>query len=479
MGWGAILSSSALRYRRVLVLVWGLGFLASGQTVGGESRFARCEGLLLNHYTRLSIPFARSHSRSAGLGVAKAARIPPSSSSGSGSDSSDEEGEELLARWRSQYAGRNIVVFTDATMQHASGVPVVMKTLKSQIETRTGVKVIYIDPLSIRRKVSLSLGQGQKFYHAFPSDPEIATVLSTFDPIAVHIVTERAIGLAARSYLRRHGIPYTTAYHTDWSHHISARVPGFLKPLTRKMVISYLRRFHAGSEAILIPSQRMLQKLATADFLPSQLRAWSHGVNLEQFHPEPRDPLLLERLAHAQGDRTFGAPHTLMLSRLSSEKNVEDFFRMKIPGTKYFVGPGSERNLARFRKKYPDVVFLGRRDHQTELPDIYRSADVFVFPSYSETYGLVVAEAIASGCPVVGYDVQGICDIITDPRAGTLVKFDPEDPDGNVARLEQAFTQVSALERSQVRAYAEHLDWKKSTVQFLSFLHRLDGDRNR
>lgn len=144
---------------------------------------------------------------------------------------------------------------------------------------------------------------------------------------------------------------------------------------------------------------------------------------------------------------------------------------MNVPGTKVVIGGGPDEE--KLKRLFPDAVFLGRKDYAKELPAYFASADKFVFPSLTDTFGLVQLEAAASGTPVVAYKVQGPIDVITSPDAGRLAQYAKSEGDENVRRLEQAWHETDALDRTKVRAFAEDHTWERSALEFLWFLSRL------
>jgi glycosyltransferase involved in cell wall biosynthesis len=184
-------------------------------------------------------------------------------------------------------------------------------------------------------------------------------------------------------------------------------------------------------------------------------------VDPELFNPSKADPKIYEGLPR---------PISLFVGRVSVEKNIEDFLKMQIPGTKVVGGAGPE--LEMLKKKYPEVVFLGRKNYE-DLPKYYASADLFVFPALSDTFGLVQLEANAAGLPVVAYKVQGPVDVITSPKAGVLADYKKGSNQENVRNLEEAWDQARKISRKDARSFAEDHTWEQSTLEFMWFLSRL------
>jgi glycosyltransferase involved in cell wall biosynthesis len=262
---------------------------------------------------------------------------------------------------------------------------------------------------------------------------------------AVHIVTEGPLGSAARRYCLKHGVAFTTAYHTAFPEYVAERLPG-----TRGIAYSFLRNFHAPSRAVMVPTETMKQRLTAQRFI--HLASWSRGVDSELFRPRSKSFL---------GDKR---PIYLYAGRVAPEKNIDAFLKLKLPGTKYVVGAGP--SLRRLKATYPDARYTGYVDDPT-LAAFYAAADVFVFPSRSETFGLVILEALASGLPVAAYPVTGPLDVIGDSGAGSM----------NDNLLEAAETAMS-VSPELCRAHAQTFSWRDATEQFLDHILRAN-DRER
>lgn len=254
-------------------------------------------------------------------------------------------------------------------------------------------------------------------------------------PDAVHIVTEGPLGAAARRHCLKHRIPFTSAYHTAFPEYLEARLPG-----TLDLGYFFLRRFHAPARSVMVPTDTMKQRLAGRRF--ANLKLWSRGVDAELFRPRSKAFLSDKRPIH------------LYAGRIAVEKNIEAFLKLDLPGTKYVVGAGPM--LPKLKAKYPDAVYTGYVDDQT-LAAFYAAADIFVFPSRSETFGLVLLEAIASGLPVAAYPVTGPLDILAGSGAGCL--------DDDLARAIDAARQIAP---ERCRAHALRYSWTDATQQFLA-----------
>ena len=254
---------------------------------------------------------------------------------------------------------------------------------------------------------------------------------------AIHIATEGPLGWAARSYCLKHGLAFTTAYHTCFPEYVK---PRFGLPLA--LTYAWMRRFHAPSSAILVATDAIKALLAKRGF--TNIAEWSRGVDTELFVPEPGRFTDLRR------------PVFLYVGRVAVEKNLPAFLSLDLPGSKVVVGDGPQR--AELEKRFPDAVFTGFKTGR-ELASYYQRADVFVFPSRTDTFGLVLAEAMACGTPVAAYPVRGPIDVVTDPQAGVL------DAD-----LQSAALRALELDRAKVRRFAERFSWEASTRQFLDRL---------
>ncbi len=265
----------------------------------------------------------------------------------------------------------------------------------------------------------------------------VAERLAAFAPNAVHIATEGPLGLAARRFCLRQRWPFTTAYHTRFPEYVKAR-----SGLPLAASYRWLRWFHDPAQVVMVPTAVVHQDLRARGF--RNLGMWSRGVDTELFSPGPRDFLDTPRPVH------------LYVGRVAIEKNIEAFLALDLPGSKWVVGAGPQ--LAQLRRRYPQAHFAGVQA-PTQLVNFYRAADVFVFPSRTDTFGLVLLEAIACGTPVAAFPVTGPLDVVGDSAAGVL------DPD-----LRRACLAATSLDREGVRKHALGFSWQAATQQFLSHL---------
>jgi glycosyltransferase involved in cell wall biosynthesis len=286
-----------------------------------------------------------------------------------------------------------ILVATDAWHPQVNGV---VRTLMMMAEAaRTfGVDVSFLTPLSFRTVATPSYPDVRL---ALPYPAKIARLIADARPDSIHIATEGPIGLLARRYCRQHRLPFTTSFHTRFPEYISARLP-----IPESWIWAALRAFHGPSQAVMAATPALAAELRSRGFRNVVL--WPRGVDAGLFHPRPVD-LGLPR------------PVFLCVGRVAVEKNLEAFLDLDLPGTKVIVGDGPAR--AALARDYPKVVFLGARQGEA-LAQAYAAADVFVFPSKTDTFGLVLLEALASGLPVAAFPVTGPRDVIGSAPVGVL-----------------------------------------------------------
>jgi glycosyltransferase involved in cell wall biosynthesis len=257
-----------------------------------------------------------------------------------------------------------------------------------------GVEISFLTPLSFR---TFAMPSYPDLRLALPYQAKIARLIAEARPDSIHIATEGPIGLLVRRYCRKNQLPFTTSFHTRFPEYISARLP-----IPEAWIWTALRAFHGPSQAVMAATPALAGELRARGFRNVVL--WPRGVDASQFHPRAAD-LGLPR------------PVFLCVGRVAVEKNLEAFLDLDLPGTKVIVGDGPAR--AALTRKYPQAVFLGARQGK-ELADAYAAADVFVFPSKTDTFGLVLLEALASGLPVAAFPVTGPRDVIGDEPVGAL-----------------------------------------------------------
>lgn len=277
----------------------------------------------------------------------------------------------------------------------------------------------------------------------------LSKLIEHFKPEAIHIATEGPLGMAGRKWCVKHNKPFTTAYHTQFPEYIHARIK-----LPLNWLYAWIRRFHRPSKNVMTPTPTIQKQLISHGF--SNTALWSRGVNLERFYPDDRNAL-----DHLCNNDDLNRPKFVYIGRVAVEKNIEAFLQLDLPGSKWVVGDGPSRKA--LEANYPDVHFLGAYP-QKDLPPFYCAADVFVFPSLTDTFGLVMLEAMACGTPVAAFPVVGPIDVVTDRKAGVL------DDD-----LGKACVAACQLNRADVRAFAEDNSWEKTTRQFEALLHPFDA----
>jgi 1,2-diacylglycerol 3-alpha-glucosyltransferase/glucuronosyltransferase len=265
----------------------------------------------------------------------------------------------------------------------------------------------------------------------------LAALLDSYQPCAIHIATEGPLGHAARRYCLARRLPFTTAFHTRFPEYIRARTG---LPLGASYTV--LRRFHAPSSSVMVATPSLERDLDGRGF--RNLKRWTRGVDTTLFHPREKSFLDLPRPIH------------IYVGRVAVEKNVEAFLKLDLPGSKLVVGGGPQ--LADLKRRYPEVHFAGPRTGE-DLARHYAAADVFVFPSRTDTFGLVLLEALASGLPVAAYPVPGPIDVIN----GSPVGFLNED-------LASAARNAVNISPGLCRDYALQFSWRRSAEQFLSNL---------
>ncbi len=265
----------------------------------------------------------------------------------------------------------------------------------------------------------------------------VAAQLSAFKPDAVHIATEGPLGLAARRYCLRKKLRFTTAYHTRFPEYLHLRAP---IPLTWSYRL--FRWFHARAERVMVPTESQRQVLLRWGF--RNVVVWTRGVDTKLFYPRDK------------GFLSDSRPISLFAGRVAIEKNIEAFLQLTTPGTKYVVGDGPD--LVKLKKKYPQVSFVGFK-YGDELASFLAAADVFVFPSRTDTFGLVMLEAMACGVPIAAFPVTGPLDVVRQGETGVL--------DEN---LHAAVMRAVRLDGRHARRYAEQHSWLAATKQFAGHL---------
>jgi glycosyltransferase involved in cell wall biosynthesis len=330
-----------------------------------------------------------------------------------------------------------ILLATDAWEPQVNGVVRTLTRIVAELrELGDQVEVISPDqfpsfPLPTYPEIKLAVGAYEKVQEKF----------KWFEPEAIHIATEGPIGLAARRICLEWKLPFTTSYHTRFPEYVSARLP---VPLAAGY--AYMKWFHKPSGRLMVATPTLRDELAKHGF--RNLSQWSRGVDTEIFRPlRPDEPNPYEGLKR---------PIFLNVGRVAVEKNIEAFVSLGLPGTKVVVGDGPQRE--ELSQRYPDVVFVGAK-FGPELSAYFAGADVFVFPSLTDTFGLVLLEAMASGTPVAAFSAPGPIDLIPGSGAGVLAS-------GHTDGLAQASLACLKLDRAAVRAFAEQFSWPACAEEF-------------
>jgi glycosyltransferase involved in cell wall biosynthesis len=286
-----------------------------------------------------------------------------------------------------------ILVATDAWHPQVNGV-VRTLTMMAEAAKSLGVEVSFLTPQSFR---TVAMPSYRDLRLSLPNPAKIARLIADARPDSIHIATEGPIGLAVRRFCRKRGLPFTTSFHTRFPEYISARLP-----IPEAWIWSALRWFHGASQAVMAATPALAGELRGRGFRNVVL--WPRGVDTQLFRPRAVD-LGLAR------------PIFLSVGRVAVEKNLEAFLGLDLPGAKVVVGDGPARMA--LERKYPRAVFLGAL-HGEHLAEAYAAADVFVFPSKTDTFGLVLLEALACGVPLAAFPVTGPRDVIGNAKVGVL-----------------------------------------------------------
>lgn len=326
-----------------------------------------------------------------------------------------------------------LTIVTDAWHPQVNGVVRTIENTNREL-SRFGVEVSMITPERYRSV-------------PMPTYPEIRLSLATYRQVGraieaerpdyLHIATEGPLGLMARAWAIRHAMPFSTSYHTRFPEYVAARFP-----VPIGWLYAFVRWFHSRSGACMVATESLRRELAGRGL--TNLKLWSRGIDTALFHP------------HELEDEPFGLkrPVFMTVGRIAVEKNLPAFLDLDLPGSKVVVGDGPAR--AELQERYPDVLFTGVK-FGADLAAAYAQADVFVFPSKTDTFGNTILEALASGVPVAAFPVTGPVDILPeDERAGAL--------DEDLAR---ACMRALDASREQARALAETYSWPAAAAQFL------------
>ncbi len=331
---------------------------------------------------------------------------------------------------RQQRPIRKILFVTDAWRPQVNGVVRTLARMELHLP-RFGVEPVFLSPDGYR---TFALPTYPAIRLALPPPGAVQRRIEDCNPDHIHIVTEGPLGLLARRVCMRQGRPFTTNYHTRFPEYISARLP-----IPEALTYSLLRRFHNSGAATLVATRSLQNELGGRGF--TRVRPWTRGVDTDLFTPDRREDLGLPR------------PVFLYVGRVAVEKTIEDFLSLDLPGSKVVVGVGPA--LDGLRARFPRAHFLGHRING-DLARIYASSDVFVFPSRTDTFGIVLLEAIASGLTVAAYPVTGPADIFADGVGGALSN-----------NLREAALDALRLDRDAARQKALTYGWDDCAAMLL------------
>ncbi len=329
-----------------------------------------------------------------------------------------------------------VMVATDAWHPQVNGVVRTLTSLMRSART-LGVDIEFLSPEGFRT-VPVPTYPGLRL--ALPGRRQIARRIEQLRPDAIHIATEGPIGHRVRSYCLQHGRPFTTSYTTRFPEYIAARAP-----IPESWIYAALRRFHAAAATTMVATPSLMAELKQHGF--TNLGMWTRGVDTSLFRPDRAIEI------------GFPRPVFMTVGRVAVEKNLEAFLALDLPGTKVVIGTGPQ--LPELQRRFPDAKFLGLIENGT-LAAHLAAADVFVFPSRTDTFGVVQLEALASGVPIAAFPVTGPKDVVDTHPIGVL----NED-------LRAACFGALKISREACRAFAENRSWENSARQFIGHVQKI------
>ena len=324
---------------------------------------------------------------------------------------------------------KTILILTDNLIDQINGVVTTYKNIETHA-LHDGFKFIYINPGQYKH---IDCPKYNELKLAFPRG--LLRHVKELSPDHIHIATEGPIGIYARIIFTKYGIQYNTAYHTKFPEAVKKFI-GIPESLTWPLI----RWFHQNSFCVLTTTSSMVAELKNHGFR-SNVKSWTRGVNRDLFKP-----IIDKKKYHSD------YPVMINVGRVSKEKNLEKFYQLQIPGTKIQIGDGPQ--LQHYREKYPNVLFVGAKTG-SELVEYYQKADVFVFPSNWDTFGIVMIEAMACGTPVAAYPVQGPLDVIEQKITGYMH-----------SDLDKAVQKALTLDRDKVSKFSEKWSWEHAWKMF-------------
>ena len=334
-----------------------------------------------------------------------------------------------------------VLIATDAWHPQVNGV---VRTLTSLATSASGLgsEIEFLTPEGFR---SMPVPTYPGLRIGLPNRREIARRIEAVSPDAIHIATEGPIGWAVRAYCRRQKLAFTTSYTTRFPEYVSVRTG-----IPEGLGYAVMRQFHSASSMVMVATDSLRRELVSRGF--RRLGYWTRGVDTELFRPDEPARLDLPR------------PIFMTMGRVAVEKNIEAFLSLDLPGSKVVVGDGPQK--AELERKFPDVQFLGEK-RGSDLSSHLAAADVFVFPSLTDTFGVVQLEALACGTPVAAFPVTGPLDVIAGRPIGAI------DHD-----LRAACLRALNMSRETCRSFAIERSWENSARQFLGNLTALQPSRS-
>ncbi|QWW66724.1 glycosyltransferase family 1 protein [Rhizobium sp. WYJ-E13] len=355
--------------------------------------------------------------------------------------SSSYSGESWASAAAAGVVPERLVIVTDAWHPQVNGVVRSIENTNREL-AKMGVEVSMVTP---ERFASIPCPTYPEIRLSIAWYGRVAREIEKHNPSYVHIATEGPLGLTARRWCLRKRMPFSTSYHTRFPEYVSARLP-----IPQSWLYAFIRWFHNGGAGCMVATPSLARELAAKGV--KNLMPWSRGIDATQFHPMPLE------------EKPFGLPRPIFMTvgRVALEKNLPAFLDLDLPGSKVVVGDGPAR--ADLEQRYPDVHFTGIKLGE-DLAKAYAQADVFVFPSLTDTFGNTILEALASGVPVAAYPVTGPLDIIGEE---SLVGALDED-------LQMACLAALSASREKARELAMQYSWEAATLQFINNIRAANG----
>jgi glycosyltransferase involved in cell wall biosynthesis len=333
-----------------------------------------------------------------------------------------------------------IAIVTDAWAPQVNGVVRTLQAVRAELE-RMGHRVLIVSPDLYK---SVPCPTYPEIRLAIASTRSVGERIAAFGAEAVHLATEGPLCLAARRWCLRRAQPFTTAYHTQFPDYVAKRTG-----MPAEWFWRYIRWFHAPAQAVMVSTPSIRRTLQAHGI--EHVKHWGRGVDLKLFTPDAPPPVRYAQLPR---------PIQLYVGRVAVEKNLEAFLGSACSGSKVIVGDGPAR--AELERRFPDAVFLGPLSGRA-LAGAYAGADLFVFPSKTDTFGLVMIEALACGTPVAAYPVSGPIDVLT-PKVGAMRE-----------ELDAAMAEALTSDRAACAGFGRSFSWEASARQFLDALAVVDS----